>query len=111
MVDPHLQVVTTERDGRWTAHAVHADTGERFGVEVSADSAEAAAARLMEWLDWQSSHMQALAALQSAQRDYHRATTDAAFVSSPQSSATALLEAVEAARRHLDEVRAQRPSV
>jgi hypothetical protein len=106
-----FRIVATERGGRWTAHAVRVESGERFGIETSADSAEDAEDRLLRWLDWQSQHMQALAALQSAERDYHRAMTDAAFGSGPEPSAASFLEAVDAARQVLDEVRARRPLV
>jgi hypothetical protein len=104
------RVLTDERDGRWTAHAVRGDSGDRFGIEVAADSEEEATSRLSRWLEWQSQHMQALAALQLAEREYHRAMTDAAFGASAQPGGD-VLEAVNSARRALDELRARRPAV
>lgn len=106
-----FRIVTSERGGRWTAHAVRVESGERFGIDIAADSADEAADRLRRWLDWQSQHMQALDALQAAERDYHRAMTDAAFGPDAKPAAAAHLEAVDAARQTLDAVRARRPLV
>ena len=50
-------------------------------------------------------------ALQLAERDYHRAMTDAAFGPGADSGAASFIEAVDAARQTLDEVRARRPLV
>ena len=58
-------------------------------------------------MDWQRDHAAALAALQEAQRAYHRAA-----VVIPQSavdSRAGALEALEAARARLDDVRARMP--
>jgi hypothetical protein len=66
------------------------------------------------WTDWQREHAAALAALQDAQRAYHRIA-----VASPQStvgsrqsavdSREGALEALDAARVRLDDVRARMP--
>lgn len=66
------------------------------------------------WLDWQREHASALAALQEAQRAYHRTIAGSAFASptegpSPVEIQKESLAALEAARRHLDEVRARQP--
>ena len=73
------------------------------------------------WLEWQRDHAAALAALQEAQRAYHRTVVDRAFaVGGPQSAAGSpqsvvdvrqeSLREVDAARLRLDEVRARQPS-
>lgn len=66
------------------------------------------------WMDWQREHAEALAALQQAQRAYHRTIAGSAFASpteglSPVEIQKESLDALEAARRHLDEVRARQP--
>lgn len=93
--------------------AVHPESGERFGIEVSATSENEARERLGRWLGWQREHSEALAALQQAERAYHRAMTDAAFPSSTDRAGgpNAELQTVDSARRALDDVRARRPSV
>jgi hypothetical protein len=106
---------TTERNGQFTAHAVTGETRERFGIETSAGSAAEALDKLTRWLEWQHEHTQALAALQQAERAYHRAMGDAAFavardINAPDVSKTSL-EQVDAARRALDDVRGRRPNV
>ena len=112
--DTRYRIVTAERDGRWTAHAVREDSGDLFGIECSGESEQAAAERLTLWLTWQSEHGAALTALQQAERAYHRAIAGSAFASpsegpSPFEIQRESLDAVEAARVHLDEVRARRP--
>ncbi len=108
-------VATTEQNGEFTAHAVRAESGERFGIETTASSAEEAENRMARWLQWQHEHAQALEALQQAERVYHRAMTDAAFSTQTDSgsadAARASLESVDAARTYLDDVRARRPTV
>jgi hypothetical protein len=64
---------------------------------------------------WQREHAAALAELQQAQRDYHRTVAATAFQrASEEPSAEemrrASLEALDAARIKLDEVRARRPA-
>ena len=66
------------------------------------------------WQEWQREHAAALEALQQAERAYHRTIAGSAFASSIEGP-TALemqkesLDAVEAARVRLDEVRGRRP--
>jgi hypothetical protein len=65
------------------------------------------------WSEWQRDHAAALAALQEAQRAYHRAAVGSGQ-SAPGSQQSAVerrssLEAVDAARTRLDDVRARRP--
>jgi len=66
------------------------------------------------WLLWQREHAAALEALQEAQRAYHRTIAGSAFASPTEGpSATELqkesLDAVEAARVRLDEIRQRKP--
>jgi hypothetical protein len=69
------------------------------------------------WLEWQREHQEALAALQEAQHAYHRTVASGAFAGAADGPAVAenaemqqgSLEALEAARRRLDEVRARKP--
>ncbi len=66
------------------------------------------------WQEWQREHAAALEALQEAQRAYHRTITGSAFAS-PTEGPSAIelqkesLDAVEAARVRLDEIRGRRP--
>jgi hypothetical protein len=109
------RVRVAQRDSRWVAVAEVAETGERFGAECSGSSEAEAIERLREWLTWQHQHESALEALQFAERTYHKLLAASAFVS-PGEGGTSLeakresLDAVEQARRDLDEVRARRPS-
>lgn len=103
-----------EREGRWIAYAERADTGDRFGIECAGATREEAEARLSAWLAWQAEHTAALAALQEAERAYHRTIAGSAFASAAEGpSAIEMqkdsLDAVEAARLKLDDVRARRP--
>ena len=108
------RILCDERDGQWIARAVREDTGDPFGIECAGPSREAATERLTRWLDWQREHAAALEALQQAERAYHRTIAGSAFVS-PVEGPSALelqkesLEAVEAARVRLDEIRSRRP--
>ena len=108
------RVICAQRQGRWFAHAVRADTGDVFGVECDAETEAAAVERLRAWLTWQAEHAAALAALQQAERAYHRTIAGSAFAN-PSEGPTPIemqresLEAVEAARQRLDAVRARRP--
>lgn len=106
---------TTEKNGQFTAHAVTGEKRERFGIETTGASAAEALDKLTRWLEWQYEHTQALAALQQAERAYHRAMGDAAFaiardLNAPDVSKVSL-EQVDAARRVLDDVRGRRPNV
>ena len=113
--DTHYSLGVTEHDGRFTAHALRGPLQERFGIETVGSSAEEALGKLTRWLEWQHEHTEALAALQAAERQYHRAMTGAAFSTSLDGAADAesrtTLSVVDAARQHLDEVRARRPHV
>ena len=66
------------------------------------------------WLEWQREHAAALESLQQAQRAYHRTIAGSAFASqtegpSPVEMQKESLDAVEAARVRLDEIRARQP--
>lgn len=110
----HYRVSAAEHEGRWIAHADRVDTGDRFGVECAGATEVEAIERVARWLDWQSEHAAALAALQQAERSYQRTIAGSAFAS-PIEGPTAIelqkesLQEVEAARLRLDEVRARRP--
>jgi hypothetical protein len=110
-----FRIIVAEANGRWLAHAVREDSGERLGIEVAAGTHDEAAARLRRWLEWQREHSSALAALQAAERAYHRARTDAAFADAPDTArgeaSRISLEALDAARARLDEVRSRRPAI
>jgi hypothetical protein len=67
-----------------------------------------------QWREWQREHAAALEALQEAQRAYHRTIAGSAFASPTEGpSATEMqkesLDAVEAARVRLDEIRQRKP--
>ena len=101
--------------GAWIAQAERENNAEHFGIECAGSSADEAAARLTRWLDWQEEHVAALDALQQAERAYHRTIAGSAFAN-PTEGPTAIelqkesLDALEAARIRLDDVRARRPS-
>jgi hypothetical protein len=59
------------------------------------------------WLEWQRDHAQALAALQEAQRAYHRTVVERALAKP--TNVQEALNAVDAARVRLDAVRARKP--
>src|SRR5207253_5661878 len=107
-------VVAAARDGQWLAHAEREDNGQPFGIECAGPTEADAVERLTKWLTWQQEHTAALEALQTAERQYHRTIAGSAFAS-PTEGPTAVelekesLDAVEAARVRLDEVRARRP--
>jgi hypothetical protein len=89
-------------------------TGDAFGIECAGPTEAEAVARLRRWLEWQSEHSAALEALQRAEHAYHRTIAGSAFAS-PTEGPSAIelqkesLEAVEAARVRLDEIRARKP--
>lgn len=101
-----------ERDGQWVARAEREDTGKPFGVECAGTTESEAIVRLTQWLEWQGEHTAALAALQTAERVYQR-TVAGAFARQPDASAIAVrkdsLDALDAARVRLDDVRARKP--
>jgi hypothetical protein len=112
--DQRFRILAVRRDADWIAHAERADSGDRFGIECAAPTEDAAVARVARWLDWQHEHAVALEALQQAEGAYHRTVAGSAFAS-PTEGPSAIelqkesLEAVEAARLRLDEIRARRP--
>jgi hypothetical protein len=112
--DKKYRLVATERDGQWLAQAVRDDTGDPFGLECAGATEAAAVDRLARWLEWQHEHAVALEELQRAERAYHRTIAGSAFAS-PTEGPSALelqkesLEAVEAARIRLDEIRTRKP--
>lgn len=98
------------RNGQFVAHAERAENGDPFGVECIGATEDEAMSRLTSWLDWQGRHEAALRALQDAERAYHRTIAGSAFApssegSSPIEMQKESLEAVEAARARLDEIR------
>jgi hypothetical protein len=102
------------RDERWVARAIREDNGDPFGVECAGATEAEAIAQLTHWLEGQREHTEALEALQQAERAYHRTIAGSAFASSTEGpSAIEMqkesLDAVEAARTRLDEVRGRRP--
>ena len=60
-----------------------------------------------KWLEWQREHAAALAALQEAQRAYHRTVVERALAKA--TNVQEALNAVDAARVRLDAVRARKP--
>jgi hypothetical protein len=112
--DRRFRVVCEARGGQWLARAERDDNGDPFGVECGGASEADAVARLKGWLEWQAEHTAALEALQLAERAYHRTIAGSAFLSATEGpSATEVqresLDAVEAARVRLDEIRGRRP--
>ncbi len=66
------------------------------------------------WLAWQREHSVALEALQQAQRAYHRTIAGSAFASATEGPSAIdmqkeSLDAVEAARVRLDDIRTRQP--
>ena len=105
-----------EHDGQWVARATREVGGDPFGIECAGATEAEAISRLSRWLEWQAAHTQALGALQQAERAYHRTIAGSAFASSVEGSSAVevqrdSLEALEAARVRLDEIRARRPQL
>jgi hypothetical protein len=108
------RIETSERDGQWIARARDDETNDPFGIECAGQTQSEAVDRLTRWLDWQREHRAALEALQNAERAYHRTIAGSAFASpvegpSPTELQKESLDAVEAARVLLDEIRARQP--
>jgi len=108
------RLIAEQREGQWLAHAERIDTGDRFGIESSGPTEADALERLSRWLEWQSEHTAALEALQGAEHAYHRTIAGSAFASpvegpSPVEVQKESLDAVEAARIRLDEIRVRKP--
>ena len=112
--DVRYRIPALHRDGSWIARAERVGTGDRFGIECAAASLNEAVERVAQWLRWQHEHAAALEDLQRAEHAYHRTIAGAAFTS-PTEGPSAIemqkesLEAVEAARVRLDEIRARQP--
>lgn len=108
------RIVAQARESDWVAFAERVETGERFGMECAGTTEADAVGRLTQWLDWQHEHTVALEALQQAERAYHRTITENAFAGATEDPASAelqqdALDAIDGARRRLDEIRARRP--
>ena len=108
------RLLCVERDGQWLAHAEREDTGDPFGIECAGANEAEAFGRPTRWLEWQSEHAAALEDLQRAERAYHRTIAGSAFAS-PTEGPSAIelqresLDALEAARVRLDDIRARKP--
>ncbi len=107
------RIFATERDQQWVARAEREDTGRPFGIELAGATESEAIVRLTRWLEWQREHAGALAALQAAERLYHR-TAAGAFANQTDDPAAhavkrASLDALDAARATLDEIRSRKP--
>lgn len=114
MTSSEYRIRTLLRETTWVAWAERQVDGARFGIECEAGTETEAIVRLTRWLDWQAAHAAALAALQQAERDYHRTIAGSAFASAaegptPVEMQNEGLKAVEAARLRLDEIRARKP--
>ena len=112
--DARYALICDERDGQWTARVTRDGTGDPFGIECAGPTEADAVARLTRWLEWQSAHAAALEALQQAERAYHRTIAGSAFASATEGPGAVelqkeALDAVEAARLQLDDVRARKP--
>jgi hypothetical protein len=105
------RLVVSGQGGQWTAHAVHAVSGDRFGTTFTGPTEAGVVARLSAWLAWQREHAVALAALQSAEQAFHRTIAGSAFANASEAveNQKASLDQVEAARVRLDDVRARQP--
>jgi len=108
------RLIAEQRDAQWIARAERIDTRDRFGVECSGATELEATGKLSRWLEWQNEHAAALEALQRAEHGYHRTIAGSAFASPTEGPSAAelqkeSLEAVEAARIRLDEIRGRKP--
>ena len=102
--------IHTVREGaQWRAFATR--DGNRFGVEPTSAIEAEAIERLTNWLRWQHLHGEALATLQQAEQVYHRSLAERAFADQRSGDRSEQLVAVDAARAHLDVVRARRPPI
>ncbi len=110
----NTRIICEPRGAQWVARAVRTDTGDPFGVECVGETHDEAVDRMTRWLEWQQEHTAALESLQRAERAYHRTIAGSAFAN-PVEGPSAIelqkesLEAVEAARVRLDEIRARKP--
>lgn len=110
----NYRIIAVERGGEWRAHAERADNGDPFGIDCAGATQADAIRRLTAWLEWQHQHVEALQALQDAERAYHRVVAGSAFAGAgggPAAERRESLEALDAARAALDAVRAGRPEI
>jgi hypothetical protein len=106
------RILAVERGGEWHAHAERLDTGDPFGIDCRGASQAEATARMAAWLEWQHAHVEALHALQDAERAYHRVVAHSAFAGDgPAPERPEALAALDAARAVLDAIRARRPEI
>lgn len=108
------QLFAKEQSGAFVAYACRGEHAERFGIETAGASADEALAKLTRWLEWQHQHTDALQQLQEAERVYHRTMAGAAFAEDQtgiEAARTQALDAMNAARNQLDDLRARRPNV
>ena len=107
------RIFAIERDRQWVARAEREDTGRPFGIELSGATESEAVLRLTRWLEWQREHAEALAALQAAERSYHRTAAGAFANQADDPAAHAVkkksLDSLDAARTTLDEIRSRKP--
>ena len=108
------RIKASPRDRDWIAYAENVATGDRFGIECAGSTEREAVERLTRWLEWQADHTAALRAMQTAENAYHRTIAGSAFANavegpSPTELQKESLDALEAARVRLDEVRNRRP--
>jgi hypothetical protein len=108
------RIVAKEQSSTWVAHAERSENADPFGIECAGRTETDAIARVAQWLEWQHEHATALESLQQAERVYHRTMAVGAFGgvtdgSTPGDLQRESLEAVEAARVRLDEIRARKP--
>ena len=108
-----FRIRAVARGEGWQAHAVRAESGHRFGVDVTAATEAEAVAAVERWLAWQHDHAAALDDLQQAERAYHRVLTAHAFGGARRAEASVAkrhaLEQMESARSRLDETRQRQP--
>ena len=111
--DSRYRLIATERDGRWLARAGRGPAGDAFGIECGGATEAEAVHRLACWLAWQHEHAAALAALQETEHAYHQTIIGGAFAVPGEGTTNvdrqAALDAVDAARQRLDEIRASQP--
>jgi hypothetical protein len=107
----HVHVERSADGLRWTAQALRED-GAAYGPRQEAWTEGAAVEQATRWLQWQADHTAALEALRAAEHAYHRARAGDAFAADGSEAArrsSERLAALDAARRHLDDVRLARP--
>lgn len=106
-----MRIIAVERGGEWHARAERPDTGDPFGIDCRGASQAEAVARMTAWLEWQQAHVEALHALQEAERAYHRAVGSAfaGAAGGPSAERRESLAVLDAARAALDAIRARRP--